>query len=753
VRGVPETSRVLMRRFLTFTLIVVLSGCGLVKDEKEVTEFYDIGGLETGCKLSGDQFHKILEENIDTDIKCLESSLNQFADYVRRENPEYIKRAELEKFINRFFPNDAADINKILRPAFKLFSILLKDPDQNLAVKNISLVADIMRILNQQGRELSDLLKVVIEKAPEDSDETDEERDARVKGNAQRYWQYKAQILRTTRSMIGSFVGVISQRADNNNTLDVPSFLEELKLALELSDEDFDIDTIKSYLFAKKLLIGGNVNNLGAVEVKPLMNKIPNLLEVAMDVMYYAERPSVPGDDITVDIDKSKFMMELVKKARGLMFAYTDQEETVLEFDNLTTVLKNVMDDVDWDRAGASLVNFKKKIIGGDGKLYSYNDFNTLFDLIRQAFEISYFNNVTYRHFAFVMTSEAPVEGISLPNLPEYSQFSEARRTEMWGNFLFIAKNYHFFLDRDGFQTIGFKIKRNSYGFNILSLTRWGIQKLFVAYGGTNPESPSQEFVLDLEEARVIASEYKGILEELELWPDDLERLLSELRLGSDLFRMNSNGDNLIQIDEVNEYISTLLSSGKSKQNVMDKLVDICNDIGSPDNPAYDIDCFNQHYFDILFVQLENYKYLPNLHNFYLQHKGSDFLITFLEAVQVKARIINDRSIPIDGTDISRILTSLSNIETLFKRFDYNQNHELKGDEVDGVYGVVETVIASADDNLKPGAKLTKSAFLYVVKKEKLPSGVGLILFHINPLAKLGIKADRLKIARVLGLF
>ena len=99
------------------------------------------------------------------------------------------------------------------------------------------------------------------------------------------------------------------------------------------------------------------------------------------------------------------------------------------------------------------------------------------------------------------------------------------------------------------------------------------------------------------------------------------------------------------------------------------------------------------------------------------------------------------------------MITSFSNIETLFKRFDNNRNHELKGDEIDGIYGVVEQVIAAADDNLKPGAALTKSAFLYVVKKEKLPSGVGLILFHINPLAKIGIKGDRLKIAKVLGLF
>tara|TARA_R110000868_G_scaffold132381_10_gene343364 strand:- start:5210 stop:7438 length:2229 start_codon:yes stop_codon:yes gene_type:complete len=742
-----------MTKILTFALIIALSGCGLIKDEKEVTEYYDIGGLETGCTLVGDRFHKILEQNIETDIQCLESSLKQFADYVRRENPKYIKRTELEKFINRFFPDTAAEINKILKPAFKLLSLLLKDPSENIAVANIPLVANIIRVINQQGRELSDLLKVVIEKAPADGNETEEERKERLKRNSKRYWENKSQLVRTTNSMIGRLVEIISTYPSNTDTLDVPAFLEELKIALELSDEDFNVQTIKSFLFAKKLLLGGDAYILKSKEVNPLLNKLTGLVEVAMDAMFISERPTEPGDEISTDIDKSRFLMSLVKRARQMIFVAPDQNEVVLDFDNLLNVLKIVMEDVSWDRTTASLINFKKKIIGGDAKTYTYNDFNTITNIIREASEISFFNNVTYRHFAHVMTSDAPIEGISLPNLPEYTQFSEARRTEMWGNFLFIAKNYHFFLDRDGYQTIGFKIKRHSYGFNILSLMRWGVKKLFVAYGRVITAGTNNEFVLDLEDTRIIAEEYKGILEELELWPDDLERLLSELRLGSDLFRMNSNGDNYIQIDEINEYISTLMASGKIKANVLDKIKDICTDVGTADNPAYDLVCFNEHFFNILFVKLQTQKHLPNLHTFYLKHNGTDMLEKFITAVQVKARIINNPDIPVDGTDISRMLTSLSNIETLFKRFDANFNHELKGSEIDGVYGVVESVIAAADDNLKPGAKLTKSAFLYVVKKEKLPSGIGLILFHINPLAKLGIKGDRLKIARVLGLF
>src|SRR5690606_31730625 len=96
---------------------------------------------------------------------------------------------------------------------------------------------------------------------------------------------------------------------------------------------------------------------------------------------------------------------------------------------------------------------------------------------------------------------------------------------------------------------------------------------------------------------------------------------------------------------------------------VLDQLKEVCTDVGSADDPAFDLSCFHEHLFDILFQKLEVHKYLPNLHNFYLKYRGDKMLVKFLEAVEVKARIINDPSLPVDGTDISRMMTSFSNIE------------------------------------------------------------------------------------------
>lgn len=758
-----SNKRVFMKVILTAFMLLMFFSCGMTEDDKVSSEVYDIGELETNCKLNGDNFHNILKSDIRADINCLGDSLEQFADMVRRKDPKYINRQELETFINRFFAEDAGDIVKILRPAFKVSGLLLKDPQENLSVDKVPLLVEIVHTINQQGRAFSDLLQIVVEKAPEDRDETDDEREARIERNAKRYWQHKDELLRVVRALVGRIVDVISVYAPINSSIDVPEVLEELKEGLELGDE-FDIETITSFLFVKKLIIGGDSFQLYDKEVTALLNKAPELLSVAMDALFLSGRPAVVGSDTVVDIDKSRFMMELVKRARRMFFNWSNPNELILDFNQLIDVLNKVMEDVDWDRASDSLLNFKEKIIGGDRQNYTFGDVDRLLNMVQEASEIYFFNYITYHHFSRVMESEEPVVGILRPNLPEYAQFTSARLNEMWTNFAFVAKNYHLFMDKDSYSTIGFKIRRHAYGFNLNSLFRWALQKFFVAYGRIVTTESSGEFVLDLEDTRLITSHYKGVLEELELWPDDLERLLSELRLGSDLFRMNSNGDNFIQLDEITELATVLISTSKIKKNVLDRMKLHCaNQSGDPEEPTFVLDCFHENFFNVLFRELDHYKQLPNMHHYFLS-RTQEQLTEFLIAVEVKARIVNEPSLPIDGTDIGRILTNMYNYETLYKRYDADQNFLIKGDELDGVYSLVEnTIVSASNGSLKPGSGLAKSTYLFVIKKGRLPHNengettlkgkIELLAFHVNPLAKLGIEANRLTIAIVLGNF
>lgn len=65
---------------------------------------FDLSDLNSSCQLNTQRLQKILEEDVNKDIACLESNLDQFVKFVRRENPKYISRIELERFVTKFFP-------------------------------------------------------------------------------------------------------------------------------------------------------------------------------------------------------------------------------------------------------------------------------------------------------------------------------------------------------------------------------------------------------------------------------------------------------------------------------------------------------------------------------------------------------------------------------------------------------------------------------------------------------------------------
>ena len=102
--------------FLIFSLLC-LSSCGLNDEKPADADVYDLSNLEGSCELNTDALTDILEKDIKKDIDCLESNLNQFVDFVRRADSNFINRTELSKFIIKFFPesrNIAGDLLKLV---------------------------------------------------------------------------------------------------------------------------------------------------------------------------------------------------------------------------------------------------------------------------------------------------------------------------------------------------------------------------------------------------------------------------------------------------------------------------------------------------------------------------------------------------------------------------------------------------------------------------------------------------------------
>ena len=72
-------------------LSVSFISCGLSDDPPQDAGVYDLDNLNGGCELNTERLNKILEEDVSKDIYCLESNLDQFVQFVRRENPNLHK--------------------------------------------------------------------------------------------------------------------------------------------------------------------------------------------------------------------------------------------------------------------------------------------------------------------------------------------------------------------------------------------------------------------------------------------------------------------------------------------------------------------------------------------------------------------------------------------------------------------------------------------------------------------------------------
>lgn len=68
--------------------------------------------------------------------------------------------------------------------------------------------------------------------------------------------------------------------------LNIIQFLDELKEILEIPDESMDIELIDSWLFLKRLILGGDKRTLNTLEITELFTKTSEIVLLGMDLLH-----------------------------------------------------------------------------------------------------------------------------------------------------------------------------------------------------------------------------------------------------------------------------------------------------------------------------------------------------------------------------------------------------------------------------------------------------------------------------------
>ena len=616
----------------------------------------------------------------------------------------------------------AEKTNELLRFVYMLNEIMLKDPKNNLAVSSVPLLFKSFEVVNTHGS----MIKNNFVKFNED--------------NA-KYWENRDSVNSSISAAARDLLAVIIQRPSQGTELNIIDFLEELKDILDLNDDQIDIPLIDSYLFLKRLVLGGEKRVISDKQIEILLVNLGEMVTLGLDALYVKHKKFDKADE------KNYFYLDLVKEAQSYFHPF-ENNEIIFEYKELADVVERVLDNGwEMDNFKESVGNIKLRMIGGERDRFSYADVKVVAGWAQEVFEMLYFNDVTFSHYKSTMESKKVIETIRRPDLEEYKVFTKDRQKELWNQFELIALHYRYFHDDDGYLHYFREFKRFRSGFNLTALLRYALKKIVDEYGHI-PEGERRKHV-NKDEVAIVMREVEAAAKEIGLWPKDFDRFVSEAVDGSDVFQYQGDGNGYSNAEELTEYVSAIMSSNKLASSIHDKLKNYCTPLGEDED--FELPCYREYFWHIFFNELGNQKYFAKLYE-YIQGVGMEEAQQYLLNMEKYGREYPDESLPLTKVDLNRLVIAFSNVEAIYILYDYNNDGWLDRRELDIAYFRFETTIIKVG-KLKPKTyKYGHSIFLYLIKKLKIPSVIQMAIFHyLTPKKK--IKGSRFNIASILAFF
>lgn len=393
---------------LVAVLGLQLMGCGYFSDDPPQNQVFDIKDMRSQCDLDTEEFNRIFSEDVSLQIKCLEENFNQFVRYVRRDRADQVNEAELTTFVNRFFSLNRDHFLRGLRFLFEINMLLLNDRNESISTENIRPLFQI--ILNTNKKAV--LLTKVLEKT-----------------NEKTYLKHKEELLRLFSELTNSILEI----ANSGNGQQLSSSKINIKEFIKGLNEKFpelevDEETADSFLFLKKLFLGGNKFEINNAEVKQLLSKSPQIFEIALDLFYLTEETykATFGEEQNI----YTHYQTLIQKMRGLLYPLNDHTMLFKVDDflialNSIGLLKKSGDILDSLRTTSNLKilaeSFKVNVLGTNPQIFTFKDLKASFSFL----EVS---TLSIPHY---LTIKEKFELLSKASIPEKNQLIQELEREL----------------------------------------------------------------------------------------------------------------------------------------------------------------------------------------------------------------------------------------------------------------------------------------------------------------------------------
>lgn len=677
--------------------VILITSCGYISDKPvENADIYKTDELQS-CKIDVSKLSEIFTLDQKSQILCLQENFVQFTKYVRSKNPGSITEAELGLFVKRFFEGQSDSIVKGLSLIFQLNMILLKDEADRISNSKISPLFELLVRVNQEAVVISNIIKTM-----------DNQK------NQHYFWDMKKQFNESTSRFSQTTIAIINANNGSEQKLNIKDFV--LSLNTKLSNGKIDQKDVDAFIFLKKLLIGGDEETITSTELKNIIAKLPSILNLIFDTYY------VKAENFKSEAEETRFYLTSVQNLTQLI-VFNQPNFELVNTDEIVHIAEKFLKNYDVETFKPSIEALKLRFIGGIANSFTLFDFQNILTIVQDYFEKIYYNHITYDDPVnnYILSQKRPLTSRELPfkTLPGHEIFSGKKRIEqLQSSFIDTVTVFRYFRNPvTGSAKYDGSIERNKKGFIETNIAKWLSWKLLKAYGHLDPAGQMQ---ISINEFSKFLLDAKPILVELKLWSPNFQTFSRNAVLLADLFQQQSNGDQLININEATEYIGMILTAVELSNRYSKNLIKVCDSGFNTSDPIFDKSCFNQHFFESILTQLDYKQDLPRLFKYYSSVNFDEYT-GYLLGVQGFARDDDNEGVPVNSRDTTLILGAMLNIESTFIRFDKNSDNIIDYDELSEAFLVYKSsIIALA--NLKPGQeKYAKGIFLYMVSKMKIP--------------------------------
>ena len=776
-----------------------ISGCFFNDSEKDQSELiYTVAPQEGECTIDAKKLAKILTEDVSKELSCVEYQLDQFSKFVELENQGHINRFELAKFIRKFFKDD--DPEKLIQSLDLLFDfshLVFEDRKDSISLKNIAPLAQVFQIFNKEAVNINKIIN-----GPQNYKIPPEREDlpkicqylhdpSKSNNDCHDIYLEKRKLYKnSTERFQERILTIIKGKKNNNDEIDIISFAKKINEAFNEDDSDdlIDLNLLEGFLYTKRIFFGGDKTKLTTTEITDFLYKVTYFSSTFFDINYGEK-------DVfnTLKNERVHTFLNLITELPSIIYNRFAQDETIFTVDEIIQSLNNLFsyikdnrspddtsdrtfDDVNFNNFKNVFEMVKEKIFTGHKNNFIPHDLAYIIEEVRELYEGIYFNSISYDHFEEKMNSPYSIKEIEYPiqSPPvEYSFINNTSIVNHWNMFQHLVLNFRYFGDTQRHvQSYTPNYVRTKYGLNEIFIVRWFSDRLLKSFGALEHEGvkPNGHFRANKDQLEQALLALKSFLVELNFWPEKWETFAFNMVTLSDLFQNQSNGDTLLGLEELTEYLSLVVSTVNIQMEVKDLMIDkrICdftriyeeND-GSKDpvivDYAIDPTCYRKKFFKT-FLERANYKNkFTQLNKFYLS-QSQDKLEQFHYYIEKFAR---DYITDPDGTplkmiarDRSLVIGALLNIETVYLRFDKNSDNILDPIELGKAFLIFRDILIKLGNLTNGNEKYAKTIFYYMIKFKREPTKAKAYYYYKRGwYFRRKVYAGRTNIAAILAYF